>query len=83
MTKVMKAIKILEMTNNGLQEVYEMETERVEKKEDQMKAIETMTEMAFSQDSMFIENEYGSFVIRGMSKKTLVFRIVFEREGQF
>jgi hypothetical protein len=80
MTRTMKAIKIFEMTENGLQEVFEIETERVDDIERQKEAIENLTEMAFKNDSMFMINEFGSFIIRGLKEKTIVFKIVFERE---
>jgi hypothetical protein len=80
MTRTMKAIKIFEMTNNGLQEIFELETERLDDEERQKEAIKTLTEMAFKNDSLFMSNEFGSFIIRGLKEKTIVFKIVFERE---
>jgi hypothetical protein len=83
MDKAMTAIKIFEMTESGLREVFELETEHIKDKKRQAEALEQLTEMAFQKDSMFLVNETGSFVIRDLKTKTIVFRIVFERGGQY
>lgn len=79
MKRTMIAIKVFEMTETGLQEVFELETERVDDVEKQKDAISKLTEMAYQNDSIFMSNEFGSFVIRGLKEKTIVFRIVFDR----
>lgn len=84
MKKTMIGLKILEMTQTGLQEIIEMETERLEDPDAQKEAIDQVTQMLFKHDSMFLQVEDKSFVIRGLPNKTIVVRGVFHLEsGQF
>jgi len=81
MIKTMIGIKILELTANGLVEIFELETEPLDDAEKQAQSIEVLTKMAFEKETMFLTTEFGSLVIRGMSTKTIVFRSVFAKEA--
>lgn len=79
MKKVLIGIKIKELTPNGLVEVFELETEEISQDDDErMEAVfDTVTKMAMDSDSMFLQTNHGSIVIRGLSKKTIRFQPVW------
>ena len=82
MTKTMVGIKILEMTQTGLHEVVELETEEpLTDPERQQAALSVITEMAYENDKMFLVVEDKAFVIRGLDKKTIVVKGVFKIES--
>ena len=82
MIKTMIGIKILELTANGLVEIFELETEPISIEDDVRvsEAFDTMTKMFFEQDSIYLTTDHGSMVVRGMANKTIVLRAVFARE---
>jgi len=82
MKRSMIGIKILELTANGLQEIYELETEPIDTTDEvrQAQAFEKITDMFFSQDSVYMTTDRGSVVVRGLATKTIVLRAVFARE---
>jgi hypothetical protein len=78
MKQIMVGLKIFQLTSNGLVEVIEFETERLPDKKRQQEAIETLTEMLYNNDSMFLTFEDQSVVLHNMKKNTFRTQAVFE-----
>jgi len=79
MTNAMIAVKIFEMTSNGLQEIVELPTTApLHTDEEQREAIDSIVNMAYENDKMFLSMEYIGFSIQGLKNKTIVVRGVFE-----
>jgi hypothetical protein len=79
MKKVMCGIDILEMTANGLQLIANLPTE--EELEDPDGWVDTLNHMAktaYDNDKMVLTTEDVAFCIRGLDKKTIVFKGVFK-----
>jgi hypothetical protein len=81
MTRTMIGIKILELTTNGLQEIFEVECEPIDTSDEvrQAEAFEKITAMFFNQDSVYMTTDCGSVIVRGLATKTIVLRAVFAR----
>jgi hypothetical protein len=71
-------IKILELTDRGLHEVFEIETEELDTKERVTAAVEKLVEMAFENDSFYLTTLDGGIVIRGLKNKTIKFEPVYK-----
>ncbi len=84
MKKVLVAIKIKELTPSGLVEVFELETERIPQDDDKRMeaAFDALTNMAMKHDSLFLQTNTGSIVIRGMENKTIRFQGVFKEADE-
>ena len=77
--KFMIGIKVLEFTSSGLVQVFEMETESIPKEDEKKlgEAFDQLTKMAMDGNSMFLTNDTGSIIIRGLDKKTIRFKAVY------
>ena len=78
MKQIMVGIKLFQLMPSGMVEVIEFETERLTDKEKQQEAIETLTDMLYSHDSMFLTFEEQSLVIHSIKKGTFRTQAVFE-----
>ena len=78
MKQIMVGIKLFQLMPSGMVEVIEFETERLPDKKRQQEAIETLTEMLYNNDSMFLTFEDQSVVLHNMKKNTFRTQAVFE-----
>lgn len=78
MKQIMVGIKLFQLTPSGMVEVIEFETERLPDKKRQQEAIETLTDMLYSHDSMFLTFQEQSLVIHNIKKGTFRTQAVFE-----
>lgn len=80
MTKTMIGMRIFEMTETGLEEVIQIETEPLTDPKDQKEALEVMTDMVFKNDSLYVVFQDQALVMRGLKTKTVVIKAVFNIE---
>lgn len=84
MSKTMIGMKIFEMTPSGKHEVIEIETERLDNSDDQKEVINSMIDMIFKNEGMWMSFQDRGFVIRGLASKTITIESVYaDLVGEF
>lgn len=76
--KTFVGIKILEMTDSGLHEIIQIESEPSKSEEEWQKSISDMVELIFKHEGLYMSLGDQGFVLKNISKKTIVVKGVFQ-----